>query len=100
MKRGVPLHSPDGRRLVERGPAWREHPDYYAPEPPDEDIPWHTEKDVDLAVARMTNLIAREAVKPFNLYVRCACNIRDELLRPEGEELLRSLARVALGMKP
>jgi hypothetical protein len=98
MKRGVPLNSPEGRRLVERGPAWREHPDYYAPEPPDEDIPWHTEKDVDLAVARMTNLLAQQA-GAFTGYERRCRILRDELARAGGQHVLRDLARVALGMR-
>ena len=88
MKRGVPLNSAEARRLVERGPAWREHPDYYAPEPPDEDIPWHTEKDVDLAVARMTNWAQAQTTTVRLLW---------DLL---AEDEWRSLARVGLGMKP
>jgi hypothetical protein len=59
MKR-VPLNSPEGRRLVNRGPAWREHPDYYAPDEPEEvphteydPTPWHTQKDAREAAARM-----------------------------------------------
>jgi hypothetical protein len=36
MSHRVPLNSPEGRRLVEQGPAWREHPDYYREEPPEE----------------------------------------------------------------
>jgi hypothetical protein len=32
--RGVPLFSPEGRALIERGPAWHEHPAYYREEPP------------------------------------------------------------------
>jgi hypothetical protein len=97
MKR-VPLNSPEGRRLVERGPAWREHPDYFAPDC-DEDIPWHTEDDVQLAATRIRNHLARLA-GPFNGYDRRARDIRDALLRVGGEELLADLARVALGMKP
>lgn len=35
--RGVPLFSPEGYRLCARGPAWREHPDYYHDDPPEDD---------------------------------------------------------------
>jgi hypothetical protein len=38
MSRRVPLNSAEGRRLVEQGPAWREHPDYYREEPEEEDM--------------------------------------------------------------
>jgi hypothetical protein len=31
---GVPLFSSAARGLVNRGSAWREHPDYYRAEPP------------------------------------------------------------------
>jgi hypothetical protein len=54
MSRGVPLNSPEGRRLVERGPAWREHPDYYADEPDDDEpIPWFTDQHAREAAQRM-----------------------------------------------
>lgn len=32
--RGVPLFSQEGYQLCQRGPAWREHPDYYRDDPP------------------------------------------------------------------
>lgn len=35
--RGVPLFSAAGRELCNRGPAWREHPDYYRDEPPEDE---------------------------------------------------------------
>jgi hypothetical protein len=80
MSRRVPLRSQEGRRLVERGPAWREHPDYYAPPEPEE-IPWHTEDDVGLATTRMQNYARSRGVRLH-------------------DEMLRNLARVALGMRP
>jgi hypothetical protein len=85
--RRVPLNSPEGRRLVERGPAWREHPDYYAPDGPEE-IPWHTEADVDLSLTRMRNYTERCAAP-----VRLMWDLLDERER-------RNVARVALGMRP
>ena len=61
-----------------------ERPDQDAPD----DIPWHTEKDVDLAVARMTNWAQAQTTTVRLLW---------DLL---AEDEWRSLARVGLGMKP
>jgi len=83
MSRRMPLHSPEGRRLVEQGPPWREHPDYYAEEP-DEDIPWHTEDQVKLSVTRMKNWAAQNPRVHVSL----------------GDETWENLARVSLGMRP
>jgi hypothetical protein len=71
-----------------------ERPDRDAPD----EIPWHTEKDVDLAVARMTNLLAQQA-GAFTGYERRCRTLRDELARAGGQHVLRDLARVALGMR-
>jgi hypothetical protein len=88
MSRRVPLRSQEGRRLVERGPAWREHPDYYRDEPPeDEQIPWHTEMDVSEAVKRLQAFASRGPASRRVL----------ELLT---DDEWANVARVALGVDP
>lgn len=96
MKR-VPLRSQEGQRHVNRGPASREHPDYYSsPEP--EEIPWHTEQDVELAVKRMRALLERDA-GAFTGYERRCRDLFAYIDYPGGDLLLENLARVALGMR-
>jgi hypothetical protein len=48
MRRGAPIFSAEARAMCNRGPAWREHPDYYGPdEPEDEELVPEDEQEPD-----------------------------------------------------
>jgi hypothetical protein len=89
MSRRVPLNSPEGRRLVERGPAWREHPDYYRDEPDDDEpIPWFTDQH------------AREAAERIRAYALGQPGYLKAKLDTLSDAELLNVARICLELRP